>query len=123
MSRWSLFFNLVEDVPAVDLAGAFELRQGVSLRKTLRFLNYLNNVDRVVKFSLWEPPCHSGIDPSDLWGSLALPTRSGFSTRQFVAALDLLCSGLEHAFAAAVEVGMADPVECPSNQEALSHGI
>ena len=80
-------------------------------------------MDRVVKFSLWEPPCHSGIDPSDLWGSLALPTRSGFSTRQFVAALDLLCSGLEHAFAAAVEVGMADPVECPSNQEALSHGI
>ena len=123
MSRWSLFFNLVEDVPAVDLAGAFELREGISLRKTLRFLNYLNNEDRAVRFSLWETPSHDAIDVTDLWANVVLPIRSGFSSKQFIAALDLLFRGLEYALAAAVEAGLADPVEHPSNQEVLGHGI
>jgi hypothetical protein len=109
MPRWSLLFNLVEDAPAVDLAGAFELRQGVSLKKTLRLLNYLNNTDKVVKFSLWEPPHHGRIDLSDVWASVALPIHSGFSSKQFIGALDLLLSGLEYAFTAAVEAGFAEP--------------
>ncbi len=109
MPRWSLFFNLVEDAPAVDLAGAFELRQGVSLKKTLRLLNYLNNTDKVVKFSLWEPPHHGRFDLSDVWASVALPIHSGFSSKQFIGALDLLLSGLDYAFTAAVEAGLAEP--------------
>lgn len=123
MSRWSLFINHVDDLPVVDMAGAIELREGISLRKALRFLNYLNNEDRVVRFSLWETPSHDAIDATDLWANVVLPIRSGFSSKQFIAALDLLLGGLECALAAAVEVGMADPVECPSNQEALSYGI
>jgi hypothetical protein len=123
MPKWSLFINHVDDLPAVDLAGAFELREGVSLRKTLRFLNYLNNENRVVRFSLWEPPSHDAIDVTDLWANVVLPIRSGFSSKQFIAALDLLFRGLEYALAAAVEAGFTDPVEYPSNQEVLGHGI
>lgn len=109
MPKWSLFIKHVDDLPAVDLAGAIELRQGISLRKTLRFLNYLNNEDRVVRFSLWEPPSHDAIDMADLWANVALPIRSGFSSKQFIGALDLLLSGLDYAFTAAVEAGLAEP--------------
>lgn len=124
MPRWSLFINLVDDLPAVDLAGAFELRRGISTRQTLRFLNYCNNENRVVRFSLWEPPTHDAIDLTDLWGNVALPIRSGFSARQFVAALDLLCNGLEDAHAAAVEAGLVDPEESASHEkEACCHGL
>lgn len=129
MPKWSLFINHADYLPAIDMAGAIRLREDVNLEETLRFVNQLNNRIAAVGFSLWEPideaMANRGlIDLGDLWASIALPIGSGFSAYQFVAALDLLCNGLEDAHAAAVATGLVDPEESASHQkEAFCHGL
>jgi hypothetical protein len=110
MHHYDLFFNITDHIPLVDLAGAIGLRQGISLKKSLRFLNHLNNATALVRFTLGEAitPCDDEIDLTDLWGNVALPIRAGFSSKQFIEALDLLFRGLDYAQAAAVEAGLAE---------------
>lgn len=114
-ARYNLFFNIAEEIPSVDVAGVISLRPNTSFRRTLRFLNRLNNTHAIVRFSLWEHPSSGFCDPTELWGDVAVPTRWGFSARHFITAVSHLCGGLDYAHAAAVEAGLADPEGCTGN--------
>lgn len=116
MARHSLFFNIADYVPAVDVAGVVSLIPNTSFRKAMRFLNRLNNTHAIVRFSLWENPTTGMCDPNDLWGDITVPTRWGFSARHFITAVGHLCDGLDCAHAAAVEAGLADPEGCLSER-------
>ena len=115
VARHSLFFNIADYVPSVDVAGVISLIPNTSFGKALRFLNRLNNTDATVRFTLWEHPTTGICDPTELWGDITVPTRWGFSARHFITAVDHLCSGLDFAQAAAVEAGLADPKGLPDN--------
>jgi hypothetical protein len=130
MHHYDLFFNITDHIPLVDLAGAIGLRQGISLKKSLRFLNHLNNATPLVRFTFGEAitPCDDEIDLTDLWGNVALPIRAGFSSKQFIEALDLLFRGLDYAQAAAVEAGFVEAPHvgwpcCCEQREGVGHGL
>lgn len=119
-----ILIGIIKDTNILDLSGLIELRPGCSLSDTARFVNWLNNADPIVRFALCEsvnpdnPIDRIAMpDASALWGNVSLPFGSGLVVNQFVAALDLLNDGLDHALSKALEDGFVDGPRCEACEE------
>jgi hypothetical protein len=119
-----ILIGIIKDTKLIDLSGLIELRPGCSLSDTARFVNWLNNADPIVRFALGEsvnpdnPIDRIAMpDASALWGNVSLPFGSGLVVNQFVAAIDLLNNGLDHAFTKALEDGFVDAPMCEACAE------
>jgi hypothetical protein len=117
--------GILHATQVLDISGLIELASG-SLRKKLRFINWLNNADSIVRFSLGESTSpRSPVDrilrpdTTALWGNIALPFGSGFAANQFLDGLHMLEDGLDLAFAAAEEDGLVDDPVCDKCAETL----
>jgi len=126
ISRSPHYAGIHEDVKIVLLAGDIALRRNGSLRKILGFVNWLNNANKIVRFSFLESvsaenPCDRGALPDGgrLVGSISLPFQSGFSGIQFMDSWDILTDGLNYAFNLAVEDGLVDDPVCDKCAETL----
>ena len=119
-----ILIGIIKDTRLIDLSGLIELRPGCSLNDTARFVNWLNNADPIVRFALGEsvnpdnPIDRIAMpDASALWGNVSLPFGSGLVVNQFVAAIDLLNDGLDHALTKALEDRFVDAPMCEACAE------